>query len=536
MVDHRSRSYSLQALLLVPLVLPLAAAGIDTPVEPAKSQWVYPGTDGKLVYKSTPAGDRIMDFSHAGFRGGGVKLPDVAVQRTVEPSDGDDTARIQAAIDAVAALPLKDGFRGAVLLAPGTFTCSGTLKISASGVVLRGSGSGTGRRSTIKLVGQPHNGITVAAARKAAGPGPSEQPGAQPFKEAKTTVSDKYVPSGTKTLSVADTAGFAVGDVIAIRKPVTGAWVKFMQMNDLVRDGKPQTWLAAGRVLTTERQIAAIVGKRITLDVPLSDSFDSQYLNPPGTAVVKLRPPARISQVGIEYLHIECPPQAISHTKPHFTALRLSGEDCWVRDLVIEETMNSVAVGGKRITLERVIVNRKARHQGSSRPAEFAPNATQVLLDRCGGTADNVWYAGTGAGQAGPIVLLNCKFNGDGRAESHQRWSTGMLYDNCQVRSGGLDFRNRGAMGSGHGWSMGWGVAWNCVAKDYVIQNPPGSVNWMIGCIGINKRLPRPFNAGPPNLPAGVVDSAGTPVTPRSLYLAQLAERLGPQAVKNIGY
>ena len=52
------------------------------------------------------------------------------------------------------------------------------------------------------------------------------------------------------------------------------------------------------------------------------------------------------------------------------------------------ETMNSVAVNGKRITLERVAVNRKAKHQGSSKPAEFAPNATQVLLDRCSCTGE----------------------------------------------------------------------------------------------------------------------------------------------------
>ena len=69
-----------------------------------------------------------------------------------------------------------------------------------------------------------------------------------------------------------------------------------------------------------------------------------------------------------------------------------------VRDVRIEETMNSVAVGGKRITMERVFVDRHAKHQGSSKPAEFAPNASQVLLDRCGGTADNVWYAATGNG------------------------------------------------------------------------------------------------------------------------------------------
>ncbi len=82
---------------------------------------------------------------------------------------------------------------------------------------------------------------------------------------------------------------------------------------------------------------------------------------------------------------------------------------------------------------------------------------------------------------------------------------------------------------------MGWGVAWNCVAKDFVIQNPPGAANWMIGCTGASKPMPRPFDSEP-NLPAGICDSHGKPVAPPSLYLAQLAERLGPQALKNIGY
>src|SRR5262249_33903038 len=39
-----------------------------------------------------------------------------------------------------------------------------------------------------------------------------------------------------------------------------------------------------------------------------------------------------------------------------------------------------------------------------------------------------------------------------------------------------------------------------------------------------------------PILPEGVFDSYETPVAPQSLYLAQLSERLGPQALKNIGY
>jgi hypothetical protein len=332
-------------------------------------------------------------------------------------------------------------------------------------------------------------------------------------------------------------AGFIsqqVGDTIEIRRPVTEAWIKFMGMHNLVRDGRPQTWIRAGNTTVTVRKIAAISGKKITVDVPLSDSFDSKYLNPPGTAVVKIRPPTGISQAGIEP-SIECPPQAINHTEPHFTALRISGEDCWVRDVICEETMNSVSVSGRRITLERVAVNRRAAHQGSSKPAEFAPNAGQVLLDRCSAIGDNVWYSATGGGQAGPIVLLNCTFRGNGRVESHQRWTTGVLYDNCRATGGGIDFRNRGAMGSGHGWTMGWGVAWNCEAESFVIQNPPGAANWMIGCLGQSRPMPRPFDKEP-KLAGGTMDSHGTPVTPQSLYLTQLAERLGPQAVKNIGY
>jgi hypothetical protein len=511
----------------------LVAAVVLAPiaVTAAESQWVRLGSDGKLIYKATPAGDRIMDFSYAGYMGGGVALPNVPVKKAVRPSGSDDdTAEIQKAIHEVAALPMENGFHGAVLLAPGVFICSNTLTIAASGVVLRGSGSAVDlTRTTLKLVGKPHNAITIRGGADERGPEANAA-----TQSIQTKIADAYVPSGTNRFAVDDPNGFAVGDTIEIRRPVTPAWIKFMQMDDLVRDGKPQTWLPAGNSTAAERRIAAISGNTITVDVPLSDSFDSKYLNPPGTAVLKIRPPASVSQVGVENLHIECPPQEINHTQPHFTALRINAEDAWVRDVVIDETMNSVGINGRRITLQRLAVNRKARHQGSSKPAEFAPNASQVLLDHCTSTSDNVWYAATGGGVSGPIVLLQCTFLGDGRVEAHQRWSTGMLYDNCRVPGGGMDFKNRGSMGSGHGWTMGWGVAWNCEAKDFVIQNPPGAVNWMIGCIGESKLMPRPFGKEP-NLAEGIKDSHGAHVSPKSLYLAQLRERLGAQALQNIG-
>jgi hypothetical protein len=481
-----------------------------------------------------------MDFSSAGYMGGGVALPNVPVVRTVKPSDrSDDTAAIQAAINQVAALPLSGQFRAAVLLAPGTFVCSNALYIPASGIVLRGSGSGAGG-STIKMYGARHTAIATGMRRDRAMmrapideedlPAQGESTGA-----GRTYLADAYVPSGKATFTVSNTAGFATGDTIEIRRPVTTKWVKFMEMDDLVRNGKPETWLRAGATVPIERRIASISENRIALDVPLSDSFDSRYLNPPGTLVVKVRPATRLAQIGIEHLHIESPAQAVNHTQELYTAVRMNGEDCWMRDVIIDETMNSVGLGGRRITLQNVTVNRKALHQGASKPAEFAPNGDQILLDHCAVNADNVWFAATGSGHSGPIVFLNCSFSGDGHIEGHMRWSTGMLLDNCSLPGGGIDFKNRGEMGSGHGWGMGWAVAWNCVAKSFVVQQPPGAMNWAIGCIGARELLPRPFDNGP-NLPEGTFDSHGQPVTPRSLYLAQLKERLGAQALVNIGY
>lgn len=505
----------------------------------AESEWVYPSSNGKLVYKTTPTGDKIMDFSSAGYMGGGVALPVVSVKCTVKPSGkGDDTALIQTAINEVAAMPLRDGFRGTVLLAPGTFICSNTIYIPTNGVVLRGSGSGA-RGSTIKMLGGRHTALASGAGRgrrNRTSIDDEELPAqGEAANAGHTSITDAYVPSGTTTFSVIDTAGFAVGDAIEIRRPVTAAWVKFMEMDNLTRDGQPQTWIRAGTTLPIERRIATISGSKITLDVPLSDSLDSKYLNPPGVAVVKVRPPARLTQIGIEHLHIESPPQRVNHTQELYTAMRIAGEDCWVRDVIIDETMNSVSIGGRRITVENVTVNRKALHQGASKPAEFAPNGDQILLNRCSVNADNVWFAATGGGHSGPIVFLNCTFGGDGHIEGHMRWTTGMLLDNCSLPDGGIDFKNRGAMGSGHGWGMGWGVAWNCVAKSFVVQQPPGAFNWAIGCIGERELMSRPFDTEP-KLAEGTFDSYEKPVGPQSLYLAQLSERLGPKALKNIGY
>ena len=429
---------------------------------------------------------------------------------------------IQKAVDEVSSLEMDGGFRGAVQLTEGTFKCAGTIYINSSGIILRGSGvNGT----IIKMIGDKHTAFIIGSNNK------SEE-----SVSVKTFISDNYVASGAIKFNVTDAKSFHGGDIIEIKRPVTEAWVKFMEMHNLVRDGKPQTWLGTDRYLIMKRKIINVSGNTITVDTPLSDSFDAQYLNPPGTAVTKINAVSKITQVGIENIRIQCPPLEIEYGKAPYSAIRIGGDDCWVKDIYCEETMNNIVITGNRVTLQKVIAKHTYPNLGASKPTDFSIEGSQILIDRCEVTGDNEYFVWTSSLAAGPNVILNSTFLGRGsRIQPHHRWSTGMLIDNCSVPGGGIDFPNRGVAGSGHGWTMGWGVVWNSIAKFYVIQNPPCTLNWAIGCIGERLQTARYFDTSP-LLDEGIFESHGTPVAPQSLYLAQLQERLGNQALVNIGY
>ncbi len=139
----------------------------------------------------------------------------------------------------------------------------------------------------------------------------------------------------------------------------------------------------------------------------------------------------------------------------------------------------------------------------------------------------------------GPDTSQRRNFSASGVSTNlapHQRWATGLLIDNFYSPTGGIALQDRGNAGSGHGWSIGFGVVWNSVANTLLIQQPPGSTNWAIGSSGRLTQAAEPGNPDHTLLPQGTIDSQGTRVAPGSLYLEQLCQRLGPQALANIGY
>jgi hypothetical protein len=481
----------------------------------AASSWVYFGDDGLLHYATDDRGNRVIDFSGAGYMGGGVALPDgtAPVQTTLDPSGIDDTAAIQAAIDFVSALPLINGLRGAVLLNPGTFNISSPLKISASGVVLTGGGSGPGG-TVIALTdnGTGFHGIDILGT------------GSYVTSD-RVEITDLYVPAGTNTLAVTDASRFMVGDDVLINRPVTADWVHFMAMDTLVRNGQPQTWIPVGHQITTDRTITAINGNTITLDVPMTDSFDSAYLGSPVGTVAKYTYPGRISQVGVSHLMIQAPQGMTVYDAIVMDAII----DSWILDVVGQETMNAFEIGGhaKRITLDSVVNSVTQVQTNSAAPTAFSVTGTQVLVNNCQANSWGIWPFVTGSTGTGPTVVLNFSTTENHPLEPHQRWYTGLLTDNGSFQSG-VSYINRRTAGSGHGWAIGWGTVWNAAGGRFVVSQAPGTLSWCIGCVGN-------VGSNPPD-PDGIFESLGTPVTPASLYLEQLCERLGADAAANIGY
>jgi len=500
----------------------------EKPAALGHSAWVQFGPGGKLVYATTPKGDRIPDFSSAGYRGGGIALPRVVTRAKVSPTGSeDDTSAIQAALDRVARLaPGARGTRGAVELAPGTFHLRGTLHMNASGVVLRGGGAeGTGA-TVLEMTGEPHLAIEMKGDfQRREGPA--------------TTLTDAYVPAGATWIHIANAAGIHAGDTIEIVKPVTPQWIHFMGMDHLVRDGKPQEWVRNDiRVL---RQVASIQGDAVKLTVPLTDSFDAQFY--PGTqpAVIREEITGRLSETGVEKLKITAPSRSIAYdVDPEFDGIFIDNVlDSWVSGVAFMDTTDSVRIDlhAERLTVVNVDVTQHRAVTTSAKPFDFSVQGTQILLDRCSGNGNKVVYVATQSHSEGPVVVLHCRFSGDGgQIEGHQRWSTGLLVDSSVVQGGDMYLRNRGTMGSGHGWTLGWSVLWNDEADVFLVQDPPGAMNWVIGGKGAEAATNMPGSTDTVALPRGTIESANQHVRPKSLYLEQLRERKGSAAVAAIGY
>ncbi|MFD8750117.1 hypothetical protein ACFV0O_03920 [Kitasatospora sp. NPDC059577] len=493
---------------------------------PDSTDWLK-FANGRLVYGKDGQGNRIPDFSYAGYRNGSRPLPTAKVAVALEPAaNGDDSDRIQQALDKVAALPQgSDGLRGAVLLNAGTYRVGKPLRIKASGVVLRGAGSGA---NGTKLVasGEPRPLVELS------GEGTPQKSGAE------HAVTDAYVPVGATTLTLDSAAGLKVGQNIVVQRPQEDAWIKAVGMDHIPPrpDGTPSKPWTANDGLQFQRTVTAIDGNRITLDIPLTNALEKEYTH---AKVWAYDYPGRISEVGVEGFSADGSafvgaPGYDEHGYfasrfAHFAAV----QDAWARDIAADRFgagVGSIGSTASRVTvadtsatgMEKAIPQRAPFAQ----PGAYSIDGQQSLVIDCKVSGSNLHAWLTGARVAGPNVFSHCTSDNVGGfrldAGPHQRWATGTLYDDItMLHSRGpnddLALTNRANAGSGQGWAGANQVMWNANVGYYGVENPPTAHNWAFGTRGTPVEGKQ----------TGVQVSTGTPVQPESLYAQQLAERGG---------
>ncbi|MGG3510320.1 discoidin domain-containing protein [Paenibacillus lautus] len=507
-----------------------------------QSQIAYTGKDGRMVYVPDYKGNRIIDFSNVGYMGGGVKLPDVQARIAVQPTGGDDTAMLQAAIDEVSRLPRDaDGFRGAVLLKKGTYLVGGFLNIQASGVVLRGEGKredgtiirGTGTTARNLIVVGGTNGAAIVDGTE-------------------TDIQDLYVPAGSRSFHVQNASGYQVGDSVIVRRIGNDRWIHEIGMDHIyMRPGTGGTQQWSPFNLDFDRVITAIDGNQITVDAPLANAIERQW---GGGKLFKATDESRIEQVGIENM------RAISDFDPAKTDTKMDNDVLdtpYYSDEAHAERfimMNSVKnawvreVDGYHFSYALVQVGRQAKWvtvqdsemydmvsviTGGRRYSFFIQGQLNLVQRNYTETSRHAYVIESRV--QGPNVMYDNKATREyNTSEPHHRWSTGGLYDNVSAR---ISVRDRGWLGSGHGWAGANYVMWN-TEGGLVAQKPPTAQNYVIGHIptedGLNVKplVPNDYDSRPRE--DGYWEFADRHVALQSLFVQQLKDRLGQQAVDNL--
>lgn len=490
-------SFAVRRLAVLTLAVPLAALALQRPP-------VVRATNDGLAYVTDAAGDRLPDFSAAGYRGGGEALPHVAARVTVTPSPGDDGARIQAALDYVASLPADaNGFRGAVQLAEGKFEIGGQLRLPASGVVLRGAGDGT----VLFAAGTDRRPLVVARGLATRDLGRARR------------IEGERVPVGAVELAVDDAAEIRVGDTVVVARPATPEWIHAIGM-DVAPARQQFVWRPAAMTLTWERTVVAAKGDRLTLDAPITTAIERKS----GATVTPIRATARLRNVAVENLRCQ---SAFDVANPRdeehaWDAVSFENvEDAWVADVTaVNFTGSAVNLGSgcRWVTVQDCVSAEPIGERQGYRRNAFHTSGEQTLFVRCRAEdGNNDFTVGYLAG--GPNVFLECRAaRSTGFSGSIGSWASGILFDNVTLDGGTLELNNRETWNQGVGWAAANSMLWQCSAPVVICRAPPTAQNWADAVWG-------------QFVGDGYWSEVNEFVRPESLYRAQLAARRGRAAL-----
>lgn len=509
MIEFLSTSINIMRLKRVALIFSLTVA-VFLPVRAQKKAIpklpVYTDAAGKLLYTADALGNRIPDFSFCGYKAGEMPIPEAQIKMIVPLRKGDATGAIQSALDYVAGLePGKDGLRGAVLLEKGKYDVNGALHIRASGVVLRGSGTGlsgtwltgtgTDRQTLISIAGVNNK-----------------------IQQKEEAIVSPYVAVNGSSFEVADPSRFKVGDQVTVRRPSTQEWIDLTGMATFGGGVSALGWKPGQRDIFWDRTVTAIKGSTVTLDVPLTTALDKKY---GGATLSAYSWKGRIANSGIENMELSSSydPLNPKDEDHRWMAIILENvKDAWVRQVNFNHFAGSaveVLATARRVTVEDCKSLDPVSEIGGQRRNTFVTTGQQCLFQRLY-SAYGYHDFSAGFCSPGPNAFVECKaympFSFSGATDS---WASGLLFDIVNIDGqAALSFMNRGQDGMGAGWSAANSVFWQCSASRVDCFQPPGAQNWAFGTWA--------QFAGD-----GYWDSSNEQIKPRSLYYAQLKDRLG---------
>ncbi len=449
-----------------------------------------------------------MDYSTCGYRASEEPLPaDVPVAAYVAWQEGDCSALIQQAIDHVARRKAdSQGRRGTILLGQGRFCIDSPLRISTSGIVLRGMG----REQTVLVKHGVDRGATIYIE------GRGVKAGSQDTLFIAAT--EKILAGSTIIPLSTPRHALQPSTRISIVRPCTREWIDHLGMGDFGGGLDYTGWKPTDVDITWDRTVTAVQGNNIVLDAPITTTISSEY---GGAYIIAASHDGELKECGVENLTIE---STVNDWNPKDEDHCWDGifmehaRDCWVRRVKFRHLAGSAVNLQKhtsRITVEDCIAREPVSEVGGWRRQVFLTRGQQTLFQRCVSHRGIHDFA-AGFCAAGPNAFVQCDAEESlGFSGSIGSWAAGLLFDIVNIDGHDLHLGNLEQFQFGTGWNSANSMLWQCTASTLWCYSPDADNRSSgHGCWGTL---------------TGNAEwtSSNDHVEPRSLFYHQLGQRLG---------
>lgn len=458
-----------------------------------------------------------MDYSTCGYHASEALIPNVPVTTFIDWQEGDCSEIIQQAIDEVAKLkPNVQGIRGCILLGKGKFQLNRPLRISTSGIVLRGMD----KNQTVFIKHGVERGAIIYVE-------PIIQQTIVNNNIDTLKVSNDKIMAGSTTLTIdiSDNSpinSFHVGDRINIIRPCTKEWIERLKMEDFGGGLDYTGWKPTDIDITWKRTITQVNGHSITIDAPITTTISPED----GKAyIVKAMTNGEITECGIENMTLE---STINDWNPKDEDHCWDGifmndiRDAWVRHVNFRHLAGSAVNLQKntsRITVEDCIASEPISEVGGWRRCVFLTRGQQTLFQRCI-SRQGIHDFAAGYCAAGPNAFVQCEGEESlGFSGSIGSWASGLLFDIVNIDGNDLRFANLEQFQFGTGWNTANSMFWQCTASTIECYSPDEDNRCSAhGCWGTLTGN-------------GNWTSSNDHVSPRSLFYDQLEKRLSASTI-----